>query len=217
VLDQLATGATNAAIAGILHLSERTVAHHISAILTKLGAPNRLSAINGPAAGGCSRNMGRSTSQNRQHDRCAASRQLRRCCHSYQEAAMSNSPETVISAYFDALNRSDAQRLASLFDEDGAFMGNEAPTSNGCEQIRAMAEAAFNACSVKHQFSVDSVAERDGHAVVQTHSAGTLTVLGAGTTNENAHRELFVLRNRGDRWLITHYMYNSAERGGGSA
>jgi DNA-binding NarL/FixJ family response regulator len=45
VLDQLATGATNSAIAGALHLSERTVAHHVSAILGKLGAANRLVAV----------------------------------------------------------------------------------------------------------------------------------------------------------------------------
>jgi len=45
VLEQLATGATNPAIAAALHLSERTVAHHVSAILSKLGAATRLAAI----------------------------------------------------------------------------------------------------------------------------------------------------------------------------
>jgi DNA-binding NarL/FixJ family response regulator len=45
VLEALATGATNTAIAATLHLSERTVAHHVSAILSKLGARNRHLAI----------------------------------------------------------------------------------------------------------------------------------------------------------------------------
>ena len=45
VLEQLATGATNPAIAEVLHLSERTVAHHVSAILGKLGATTRLAAV----------------------------------------------------------------------------------------------------------------------------------------------------------------------------
>jgi DNA-binding NarL/FixJ family response regulator len=45
VLEQLATGATNPAIASALHLSERTVAHHVSAILAKLGATTRMAAI----------------------------------------------------------------------------------------------------------------------------------------------------------------------------
>lgn len=45
VLQALETGASNAAIAAALHLSERTVAHHVSAILGKLGAPNRHLAI----------------------------------------------------------------------------------------------------------------------------------------------------------------------------
>jgi DNA-binding CsgD family transcriptional regulator len=45
VLERLATGATNPTIAAALHLSERTVAHHVSAILRKLGAATRLAAI----------------------------------------------------------------------------------------------------------------------------------------------------------------------------
>lgn len=45
VLEQLAMGVTNQAIAAELHLSERTVAHHVSAILGKLGAPTRHAAI----------------------------------------------------------------------------------------------------------------------------------------------------------------------------
>lgn len=45
VLEQLATGATNPAIAAALHLSERTVSHHVSAILAKLGTATRLAAI----------------------------------------------------------------------------------------------------------------------------------------------------------------------------
>ena len=45
VLDRIATGATNAQIAAALHLSERTVAHHVSAVLRKLDARNRIAAI----------------------------------------------------------------------------------------------------------------------------------------------------------------------------
>ncbi len=45
VLEVLATGATNSVIAATLHLSQRTVAHHVSAILGKLGARNRHLAI----------------------------------------------------------------------------------------------------------------------------------------------------------------------------
>ncbi len=62
VLDELATGATNHTIADALHLSERTVAHHVSAILGKLGAINRVSAIEAARARGL-------LSQDRQDER----------------------------------------------------------------------------------------------------------------------------------------------------
>ncbi len=45
VLERVASGATNPEIAAGLCLSERTVAHHVSAILAKLGVPNRQLAI----------------------------------------------------------------------------------------------------------------------------------------------------------------------------
>jgi uncharacterized protein (TIGR02246 family) len=132
----------------------------------------------------------------------------------HEEAQMSNSPESSVAAYFDALNRSDAAGLAALFDEDGMFMGDGAPTAIGPDQIREFSGAAFGAMRVDHDFQVDRVEKCDGLAVVQTHSAGTLTMLAAGTT-ENAHRELFVLRERSGKWLIAHYMYNSAQNAGG--
>jgi DNA-binding NarL/FixJ family response regulator len=45
VLAHVAQGATNAGIAQALHLSERTVAHHVSAILSKLGVRTRTAAV----------------------------------------------------------------------------------------------------------------------------------------------------------------------------
>lgn len=45
VLQALDSEASNAEIAAALHLSERTVAHHVSAILAKLGARNRHLAV----------------------------------------------------------------------------------------------------------------------------------------------------------------------------
>jgi DNA-binding NarL/FixJ family response regulator len=52
VLHVLAGGATNPQIAAALHLSERTVAHHVSAILSKLGASTRTAAVENARAAG---------------------------------------------------------------------------------------------------------------------------------------------------------------------
>jgi DNA-binding CsgD family transcriptional regulator len=52
VLAGLAGGATNAQLAATLSLSERTVSHHVSAILGKLGAPTRMAAVEAARAAG---------------------------------------------------------------------------------------------------------------------------------------------------------------------
>lgn len=44
VLAELCAGQTNAAIAAKLSISAKTVDHHVSAVLAKLGAPNRNAA-----------------------------------------------------------------------------------------------------------------------------------------------------------------------------
>ena len=44
VLVLLPAGHTNAEIGRMLHISERTVGHHVSRILSKLGASNRAEA-----------------------------------------------------------------------------------------------------------------------------------------------------------------------------
>jgi DNA-binding NarL/FixJ family response regulator len=50
VLDLLARGLTNEEIAQRLFLSEKTVRHHVSAILCKLGEPTRAGAVGRRAA-----------------------------------------------------------------------------------------------------------------------------------------------------------------------
>jgi len=52
VLAHVARGETNPEIARTLHLSERTVAHHVSAILSKLGAGTRTAAVEAAHAAG---------------------------------------------------------------------------------------------------------------------------------------------------------------------
>jgi DNA-binding NarL/FixJ family response regulator len=50
VLEMLAAGLTNAQISERLVLSERTVAHHVSAILAKLGVKTRGEAVSRASA-----------------------------------------------------------------------------------------------------------------------------------------------------------------------
>jgi ketosteroid isomerase-like protein len=79
---------------------------------------------------------------------------------------MSSTPEAAVAAYFNALNCSDAEALTSLFDEEGVFIGEGAPTASGRAQIRVLAEGAFGAMRVDHDHQVGRIKQRDRHAVV---------------------------------------------------
>ena len=67
----MAEGLRNAEIAGRLFLSEKTVAHHVSAILRKLGVATRSQA-------GCRGRAARASSKDRQSSRCRAGADVRR-------------------------------------------------------------------------------------------------------------------------------------------
>jgi ATP/maltotriose-dependent transcriptional regulator MalT len=58
VLTLVTEGLHNAEIAGRLFLAEKTVAHHVSAILRKLGVPNRVQAVTEAARLGIAANQG---------------------------------------------------------------------------------------------------------------------------------------------------------------
>jgi ketosteroid isomerase-like protein len=95
----------------------------------------------------------------------------------------------------------------------GAHTNQEDAMSNTLERVTS---AYFDALNRSDPKGLASLFDDDGLAVVQTHSAGTLAMPGAGTTIENSDRELFVLRNAGDGWRITHDMFNSVENDAGT-
>ena len=118
-------------------------------------------------------------------------------------------PVEVVHGYFAALNSSDVQGIVALFAEDAVLMADDYSSATGRGEIRAAFEGAFTAMKMQQECHVDHVVERDGIAVVRTHSTGMLTLLGPGTTLDQNHRELYVLRRSTEGWRITDYMFNS--------
>lgn len=123
-----------------------------------------------------------------------------------------SSIEEPIRGYFQGLNASDPDRIASVFAEDGSLLADEFPTVTGREQIRTMFRQQFQAISLQRELHVDRVREDGDTAAVETHTTGTITMNGNQIPMES--RELFLLKRNPNGWEITDYMFNRPAHAG---
>ena len=116
---------------------------------------------------------------------------------------------TVVQAYFDAINRGDADAAADTFTHNGALMADEFDTLAGREVIRGALRGMLQDMKVAATPEIKEIREDGQWAFVQTSSTGTLQIVSAGITRPADHRELFVLKNT-DGWRIVYYMFNDS-------
>jgi uncharacterized protein (TIGR02246 family) len=128
---------------------------------------------------------------------------------STEEVPMAAAEETV-RAYFTALNGADLEGIVGVFAEDGTIMADEAPTATGLAHIRATYAWAFQAMRFRREVHIDRLRGEGDVAVAQTHSTGTVSLMGDDRPVEAVNRELFVLRKGDAGWRITEYMFNRA-------
>jgi uncharacterized protein (TIGR02246 family) len=119
-------------------------------------------------------------------------------------------PVTVVQAYFDAMNKGDADAAADTFTPDGALMADEFETLAGREMIRGALRGMMQDLKVVATPEIKEVREDGQWAFAQTSSTGTLQIMSAGITRPADHRELFVLKNTADGWRIAYYMFNDS-------
>lgn len=120
------------------------------------------------------------------------------------------SAEEMVRTYFTALNGADLDGIVGVFAEDGTIMADEAPTATGLAQIRATYAWAFQGMHFRREVHIDRLHEEGDVAVAQTHTTGTVSLMGDDRPVEAVNRELFVLRKGDAGWRVTEYMFNRA-------
>ncbi len=114
----------------------------------------------------------------------------------------------VLFSYRDALNESNAEKVLSLYTENGVFMPSSAPTAIGQEQLKGTYEFVFSNIQLSIEFYIDEIEIVGEYAFARTTSKGTTLIRASGETVPEENRELFVLRKENGSWKIDHYMFN---------
>jgi uncharacterized protein (TIGR02246 family) len=116
--------------------------------------------------------------------------------------------ESAVQAYFDALNRSDAEGITGVFAQDARLMADGVDTVTGRVAIRQLFETQFQALGFGRVLHIDLIREQGNVATARTNTTGTIKLLADGTQVPAVSRELFVLGRSGNGWKITDYIFN---------
>ncbi len=114
----------------------------------------------------------------------------------------------VLFSYRDALNESNAEKVLSLYTENGVFMPTRAPTAIGQEQLKGTYEFVFSNIQLNIEFYIDEIEIVGEYAFARTTSKGTTLIHASGETVPEENRELFVLKKENGSWKIDRYMFN---------
>lgn len=114
----------------------------------------------------------------------------------------------VLFSYRDALNESNAEKVVSLYTENGVFMPSSAPTAIGQEQLKGTYEFVFSNIQLNIEFHIDEIEIVGEYAFARTTSKGTTLIHASGDTVPEENRELFVLKKESGSWKIDRYMFN---------
>ena len=123
-----------------------------------------------------------------------------------------HSVEETIRSYFKCFGAGDAQGISSLFSENANLMPNGMSTVRGREAIRSTFDTIVEKAHIRFdEVGFDQVQEFGDTAVVETHTAETITRTGADVTETGVFRELFCLHRADADWEIVSYMGNRGE------
>lgn len=119
--------------------------------------------------------------------------------------------EKLIFSYQDALNASNADKVISLFTNNGVLIANAAPTSDGAAQVKGTYEYVFDNFAFNLKFNIIEIQVNGNTAFARSTSKGSLIIKSSGQTVPDENRELFVFEKTDGQWKIARYMYNKTK------
>ena len=119
--------------------------------------------------------------------------------------------EKAIFAYEDAFNSADIPRSALSFISEGVLMPNNGPVAKGTDQITASFEFLLSAFQINIRYTIDEIIVSGEYAYVRTNSVVKTSVKASGERILLDNKELFILYNSGEKWKISHYIFNNTK------
>ena len=119
--------------------------------------------------------------------------------------------ESVLMAYKETLNTSNAEKATSLYTKDGIFMPSGAPSATGAEKIKGAYDFVFSQIQLNIEFYIEEITIENTMAYAVTSSKGSTLIHANGETIPEENRELFVFEKENGKWKIACYMFNKTK------
>ncbi|WP_083253252.1 YybH family protein [Flavivirga aquatica] len=119
--------------------------------------------------------------------------------------------KSLLMAYKETLNTSDAEKATSLYAKDGIFMPSGAPSAIGTDSIKGAYDFVFSQIQLNIEFYIEEITIENTLAYAVTSSKGTTLIHTNGETIPEENRELFVFEKENGKWKIARYMFNKTK------
>lgn len=119
--------------------------------------------------------------------------------------------ESLLMAYKETLNTSNAEKATSLYTKDGIFMPSGAPSAIGTEKIKGAYGFVFSQIQLNIEFYIEEITIENTMAYAVTSSKGSTLIHANGETIPEENREIFVFEKENGTWRIARYMFNKTK------
>ena len=117
--------------------------------------------------------------------------------------------QQLLNTYGAALNASDAEKITSLYTQEGRFVAPGLPTATGTTEIKNTYEGIYKAISLQLQFTPAQIVVVNPHSAYATStSSGPVKVSATGQVTVNNYRELWIFKKEQSQWKIDCYLFN---------
>lgn len=119
--------------------------------------------------------------------------------------------ESLLMAYMETLNTSNAEKATALYTKDGVFMPSGAPSAIGTENIKGAYNFVFSQIQLTIEFFIEEITIENNMAYAVTSSKGSTLIHASGKIIPEENRELFVFEKESGNWKIARYMFNKTK------